>query len=75
MNETSAQLILPLTPADRETSEAQRNSSICVRDVTPHLLRVFLAAGRRIAALHPAGVAVSQRPVVPDSSGAASRRQ
>lgn len=77
MNETSAQLILPLAPADRQTdeSEAQRNSSICVRDVTPHLLRVFLAAGRRIAALHPAGVAVSQRPVVPDSSGAASRRQ
>lgn len=42
-----------------------------MRDVTSHLLRVFLAAGRRIAALHPAGVAVSQRPVVPDSSGGA----
>lgn len=64
MNETNTQLILPLTSVDRQ-SEAQRDSGNSARDVTSHLLRVFLAAGRRTAALHPEGVAVSQRPVPP----------
>lgn len=43
-------------------------TTVFVSDVTPHLLRVFLAAGRiflserrSVAALRPAGVAVSQR--------------